>query len=347
MSRLSLTIDERKQLQFLRDHLKKTDAKACIRVCVILSIDEGLSYSTIKTIFGISEDTITRHKARFVNGGIDLLLDNNYKSYTGRLSELELENLDQLLSEKLYSSAKQVAQLIEQEFGMKYSESHVSRILGKLGYVYKKPKQYPAKADVEKQKACAVQIEKQLLESVENKSVVLFADSVHPLHNTKPDYGWIKKGQDKWLSSNGGRKRYNLTGVINGNKPEQITLVHAKSINEDVIIELLKHVNKRYRHLRKVYIWSDQARYYMSKKVKEWIANQERIVLQYLPPYSPNLNLIERLWKFMRRKVINNIYYEKYEDFVKAIDSFYENIKTYKNELRSLITPNFQFFPQL
>ena len=163
----------------------------------------------------------------------------------------------------------------------------------------------------------------------------------------RPDYCWIKRGQDKWLSSNGGRKRYNLTGMINGNKPEQITLVHAKSINEDVIIELLKQVNRRYRHLKKVYIWSDQARYYTSKKVKKWVANQQRIVLQYLPPYSPNLNLIERLWKIMRKKVINNIYYEKYEDFVKAIDSFYKNIKFYKKELRSLITPNFQFFPQL
>ena len=192
MSTLSLTTDERKQLQFLRDHLKKTDAKAFVRVCVILSIDEGLSYSTIKTIFGISQDSITRYKARFVNGGIDLLLDNNYKSYTGRLSESELEKLDELLSEKIYSSAKQVAQLIEQEFGMKYSESHVSRILGKLGYVYKKPKQYPAKADVEKQKACAAKIKEQLSKSIDNKSVVLFADSVHPLHNTKPDYGWIK-----------------------------------------------------------------------------------------------------------------------------------------------------------
>ena len=346
MSNFSLTVDERKQLQFLRDHLKKTDPKSFIRVCVILSIDEGLSYSTIQTIFGISGDTITRYKSRFVNGGMELLLDNNYKSYTGRLSELELEQLDQLLSEKVYTSAKQVSQLLEQQFGKRYSESHVSRLLRKLGYVYKKPKQYPAKVDRQKQKECATQITQQLQQSDDNKSVVLFADSVHPLHNTKPDYGWIKKGQTKWLPSNGGRKRYNLTGVINGRKPEQITLMNAKSINENVIIELLKQINKRYRHKDKVYIWADQARYYTSTKVKKWIAGQNRIVLQYLPSYSPNLNLIERLWKYMRKKVINNTYYENYQDFVKAIDSFYQNIKRYKEELRSLITPNFQFFPE-
>jgi transposase len=339
-----LSKQERQTLQRLRDRLKKTDGKGCIRVCVILSLDEGLNYQTIETVLGVSGDTIRRYKKYYEEGGVDLLLENNYKAYKGRLSVEQLNKLDRLLSEKIYKTTKEVIALIAKEFGVKYSESQVSRILHKLGYSYKKPKQYPAKSDKKKQLVCVAQIEEQLAQSAENKSVVLFADSVHPLHNTKPDYGWIKKGQEKWIPSNGGRRRYNLTGVINAKKPEQVTLINAKSINEDVIIELLKEIKIRYNYYDKVYIWSDQATYYTSKKVKDWIASQNQIELNYLPPYSPNLNLIERLWKFMRKKVINSIYYETYKDFVFAIESFFRDIKDYKQELRNLITLNFQFF---
>jgi len=64
----------------------------------------------------------------------------------------------------------------------------------------------------------------------------------------------------------------------------------------------------------------------------------------YLPPYSPNLNLIERLWKFMRKKVINLKYYPKFQQFKDAVKGFFETSSKYKNELAEFITLNFQTF---
>ncbi len=73
----------------------------------------------------------------------------------------------------------------------------------------------------------------------------------------------------------------------------------------------------------------------------EYLKNS-KITLIFLPAYSPNLNLIERLWKFMKKIVINNKYYEKPKEFRRKLLDFFENIQIYKKELESLITNNFQ-----
>jgi transposase len=66
--------------------------------------------------------------------------------------------------------------------------------------------------------------------------------------------------------------------------------------------------------------------------------------MRYLPPYSPNLNLIERLWKFMREKVINLKYYPTFQEFKKKLLNFFDTISKYKEELREFITLKFQTF---
>ncbi|HHM21790.1 MAG TPA: IS630 family transposase [Bacteroidetes bacterium] len=335
-------IKERNRLRGLKGSLSRYK-----RVCVILAIDSGYTYEEIHSLFGIAPSTTTQYKDKYLKGGLELLMENNYKTYSGKLSKEELIKLDKKLDEKVYRTTQEIGSLIEKMFGKKYSNSQVCRILKKLGYVYKKVKQSPAKADPIAQEECVKEIKKQIAQSADNKTVVLFLDATHPMHNTKPYYGWIKKGKEAWIPSNGGRKRYNVIGAMNAIKPEQVTKINAKSINEDVVIELFKKALKRYGHKEKIIAWVDGASYFKSRKVKKWLKEHPKIILQVLPPYSPNLNLIERLWKFMRKKVISDTFYQNYDDFVKSLDNFFKEIKSYKNELRELITSNFQKFPDI
>lgn len=78
--------------------------------------------------------------------------------------------------------------------------------------------------------------------------------------------------------------------------------------------------------------------------LRDWLSKNPKIQIIHLPPYAPNLILMERLWKFMRKKVINLHYYRKFDDFRRAILDFFQNIEQYKWDLESLITPNFQRF---
>ena len=93
-----------------------------------------------------------------------------------------------------------------------------------------------------------------------------------------------------------------------------------------------------------IYLIADNARYYKSKDVQRFLQENPRIKMIFLPPYSPNLNLIERLWLFFKKKKLWNKYYEKYDDFKKESMSFFENISLFKNELKSLMIDNFHVF---
>ncbi len=105
-------------------------------------------------------------------------------------------------------------------------------------------------------------------------------------------------------------------------------------------MSLFQKLEEQYPHAKRIIAICDNASYYRSKLVTEYLKNS-RIEIKFLPPYSPNLNLIERLWRFMNTKIRNNQYYEKFVEFKTATLSFFENISTFKEELKSLLSKKF------
>ncbi len=94
-----------------------------------------------------------------------------------------------------------------------------------------------------------------------------------------------------------------------------------------------------------IYLMSDNAKYYRSRMVKEFLDENQRVEMIFLPSYSPNLNLIERLWKFLKKKVVYNEYYEEFAVFKEKIMETLKNIEKYQCELESSMTEKFQLFP--
>ena len=113
-------------------------------------------------------------------------------------------------------------------------------------------------------------------------------------------------------------------------------------INAQSTIALL---SKLLQHQPKgnVIVIADNARYYRCTLVTEYIQANSRLRLIFLPPYSPNLNLIERLWKFYKKKVLYNKYYETFDEFKKHTQDFFDNIADYSIELKSLLKDKFYF----
>jgi len=169
---------------------------------------------------------------------------------------------------------------------------------------------------------------------------LLFMDGTHPQHNPISSYAWILKGKEKEIPTNTGRKRININGAINIKNYDAIAREDER-INAQSTIELLKQIESAYTDAPTIYIIADNARYYHAKMVSEFLQTS-RIQFKFLPPYSPNLNLIERLWKFLKKEVINSCYYESYDIFKKTVMAFFENIKDYHDELATLLTEKFQ-----
>jgi len=170
---------------------------------------------------------------------------------------------------------------------------------------------------------------------------ILFMDAVHPEHNTMAAYGWIKRGEKRELKTNSGRQRLNLQGVINA-ETHEVTLIESKAINKDSTIELLETIEQKYFLASMIYIILDNARYHYSKEVKDFLKGK-KITLVFLPTYSPNLNLIERLWKFFKKKVLYNKYYENVAAFRKACIKFFSNIDQYSDEIGRFMNADFEF----
>lgn len=144
-----------------------------------------------------------------------------------------------------------------------------------------------------------------------------------------------------------GRQRYNVLGALDAITHRLVSVRNEGSIDSWSVIQLLMEIRK-HRDGRPITVFMDNARYQRNYLV-QGAAKLMGIELLFLPPYSPNLNLIERYWKFVKKKCLYNKYYENFADFKSSIDDLIDNAHVrHANELASLLTHNFQnFTPQL
>lgn len=165
--------------------------------------------------------------------------------------------------------------------------------------------------------------------NLKKNEALYFMDAAHPQYQTRAKYGWIRKNTVKTLPTFSGWKRKHLIGALSLADLNVITTDNSK-VNGDSIIEFLKKLEIENGEKEKIYLICDNAGYNKSKKVKEYLTTS-KIELIFLPPYSPNLNPIERLWKFMHKIVTNNKYYASFEEFSKTLDKFFaDTAKLYK-----------------
>jgi transposase len=141
------------------------------------------------------------------------------------------------------------------------------------------------------------------------------------------------------VKTNAGRRRVNLNGALSALDHSAVVL-DAETINTEAIIELCKALEAKHPYAKKIYIIMDNTRYNHARIVREY-EKTSRIHILYLPPCAPNLNLIERLWKFFHKKVTYNTYHDTYEKFRDACLDFFRDMGQYQDELDSLLTENF------
>jgi transposase len=337
MNKLTLTPSEIIALK--QAHRACKDKRAADRIKAVYSLGMGFSVEDVVSILMLDEETLRNYVKRYQAGGINALITDHYLGSFSKLSAIQLRELTAHLEHNTYLTVDAVLAHVKQTYDVLYSVSGMTNLLHRLKFTYKKSKLVPAKADKEKQE----QFLKQLEELRANKGKddpILYMDGVHPQHNTMLAYGWIKKGQDNIIKSNTGRQRININGALDAETHAVITREDER-INAQSTIALLEQVEAAYPLAAIVYVICDNARYYRSKLVGQFLETS-KIQLVFLPSYSPNLNLIERLWKFMKKQVLYNKYYEKFDVFKQTTLDFFENIQRYKTELDSLLTNNFR-----
>jgi transposase len=149
-----------------------------------------------------------------------------------------------------------------------------------------------------------------------------------------------------FLRTSAGRNRINVMGAVHAISKQVTTHINTTYINSHTITDFMIQLKRQYIDLPIVLVM-DNAKYQHCQLVLEK-AKEMNIELLFLPAYSPNLNIIERLWKFTKKKILYAKYYEKPDKFHKAITDFFcELNQKYQKELETLLTLKFQLWDKL
>jgi transposase len=180
-----------------------------------------------------------------------------------------------------------------------------------------------------------------LEEAGQGKRHVFFVDAAHMVYGTFLCCLW--SFVRLYVRAAAGRQRFNVLGAIDAVSRELIAVTNTTVVNTETMCELLRKIAGQ-GLVGPVTLVLDNARYQHSAAVKA-LALSLGIELLYLPGYSPNLNLIERLWRFIKREALYGRYHANFADFKAAIEEVITQMPSkHKDRLASLLTLNFQVF---
>jgi transposase len=309
-------------------HRRERDGRVKDRIKAVLLRDDGWSFGQIAEALFLTDEGVRQQVDDFLKENGKLMPENGGSA--ARLSDEQAQQLEAHLDERIYTRTCDIADYVFATFGVHYSVRGMTKWLKQHGFTYHKPVGVPAKADGDKQKAWVAWYGK-LKNALRDNEKILFMDGVHPTHAVRFACGWIKKGVRKEVPANGSQKRMNLLGALDLedmkiHKQEYLT------IDAEAIIAFLAYVLASLPGFT-LHIILDQARYHTCPAVAAWVAGQPRLRLHFLPAYSPNLNVIERLWKILHEHTANNIYSPTFKTFTEKILGFFNDTFPQKSQL--------------
>lgn len=182
-----------------------------------------------------------------------------------------------------------------------------------------------------------------LAEAKAGKRAVYFVDAAHFVCGAFLGYIWSIVRM--FVPTLSGRRRYNVLGSINAITHDLHCICNETYINALCVCDLLKQIREKCKDNNPITIVLDNAKYQRCNLVRQHADNMN-IELLFLPSYSPNLNIIERYWKWLKKDCLNCKSYDTFEDFKNAIDKALRKTINYENktEMETLLTLNFQLY---
>lgn len=316
-----------------------------MRMDAIFWVSQGHCRSVAADLSGVHRNSVTTYVKMYNKGGLEALKTFKYKGAVSVLASDRVA-IEQMFRLTPPHSCKHAAAMILELTGQALSLEEVRRFMHRLGMRARKTGHVPAKADPVRQQLF---LNEQLLPLLEKARLgqchLLFGDAAHFM--MAPFVGLVWCFARIFIKAASGRNRINVLAALNVMTHKMETVINTTYIQAQTVAELLKKIAAQYQGLP-IFLVLDNARYQHCEYVKQ-CAKTLNITLVFLPPYSPNLNLIERVWRYIKKDILATRYFDCPQTFHQAIHQAISDInhnpKTRK-DLKSLITPNFQTFAQ-
>lgn len=320
-------------LGHLHPHVRK-------KALTILLHSAKMPTTQICALLDLSENTGRNYLHEYQTGGLQKTTEVRFRQPESQLKPFD-EQLKQLLNDNVFSTVKQICATVRDEFGIEIKPSAMRAHLKRLGAKLRKVGGIPAKADIQAQEQFKQEyLEPRLEEAKAGERDVYFVDAAHFVLGAflACIWGFARR----FVKTPAGRKRFNVLGALNAVTKQLIMITNDTYITSVEVGELLEKLAAT--STKPITVILDNARYQRCRYVLD-IAAKLHIELLFLPAYSPNLNLIERLWKIVKKNCLNAKYYCDFSQFRYAIVDFLEHMQERNGEeLCHTLTSKFQTF---
>lgn len=338
--KLNLSEEEIRALNYERYHYPSPKTQKRLHA-VYLKASKNLTNKEIGYLLDIHYNSVSTYIKLYKEGGIAEVCSTHYHPQASKL-EVHGEDIIKDFNENPVCSINQAVSRIKDLTGIERKPTQVRNFLLRHGFQYRKMSAIPGKVDVEKQKQW---LDKELAPAIEKAEKgeieLLFCDAAHFTLSAFLCMIWSQV--KVYLKTSHGRNRINVLGAVNAMTKEVTTLINTSYITSQTVVEFMQQLKCRYAQ-KNITLVLDNARYQRCNFVMK-TAVELNITLLFLPPYSPNLNIIERLWKFTKKQVLYAKYYDNADNFHLSIKDFFFNINNkYQSELKNLMTLKFQSF---
>jgi transposase len=336
-----ITLNAKQRKEILERRRQAVERRIFQRLSALLWIDEGRTREEVAELLGVSSRQVGDWLRIYRNKGLDQLCVLHYRGDPGRLRPAQVERLKQEIAKGVFRNAEQVRAWIAEQFGVTYTSSGVRDLLHRIGASYHKVSGFFGKADRDKQRQFVRKYRRHRREAGP-KTRRYFVDACHPVWGLDLLYCcWLLVGQRHYVGVGSGRKRLNILGAYSPDDHDYVDLRLTKeNITGEQFIKLMEKLLAKHPDTEEFILYLDHARYYSKPVVKEWLARHRQFRLVSLPAYSPNLNLIERLWKFLRKEALNR-WHKTFEAMQEAVAEVLDHLERYRCELDSLMSEKF------
>jgi transposase len=339
---IQLEFSEEDKVRIEKERYTHPNPRVRQRMEILFLKSIGIPNPQIPRLAGVSPNTMRTCFRLYESGGIDRLTKFFYHRPLSLLNAFR-DEIKQDFEQDPPATVKEAQRRIGEMTGLHRGETQIRTFLKKtLLFSYRKTGAIPAKADpVAQQKFVDEELTPRLEEAKEGKRAVFFVDASHFVLSAFLGYLWSITRI--FIKAPCGRQRFNVLGALNAITHELITVVNDTYITATTVCDLLKKLAELNLPIP-ITLILDNARYQKCALVQE-MARSLGIELCYLPTYSPNLNLIERLWKFVKKQCLYSKYYKNFSLFKGAILECLNDLNgQHKSALHSLLTLKFQVF---
>jgi putative transposase len=336
-----LRSSQRKRLLEIYRGKEAYPAQVRLRAHIVLLLADQHSWALIEEVLFCSSATISRWKDHFEQGGIDALLEEN----RGRRPMLILSwamilaTWVRTFTPRDFGYCRSrwccatLALVLLDRHRVKVSVETVRRCLHNQNLVWRRPR--PVLGPSDEQRRWKLRKIRELLRDLPEDEAAFFQDEVDL--NLNPDIGcmWMERGKQAQIVTPGNNVKRYLSGSMNWRNGE-VVVTQGTRRNAELFVRHLEDLRVRYRRYRKINVICDNARFHTikgSRLVKQYLARHgDRIVLHYLPAYSPQDNPIERVWWHLREQITRNHQCETIDELLELTMSWLDQRGAFKIE---------------